>query len=180
MGAGYRAGQFFRAAAALAAGDLPSRDRALVAEVLPPDLQALFRRMAVNDQRHCLAVYRRLRDQGHTDGDLLTAALLHDCGKSLGRIALWQRVALVLVKTAKPSLLDRLVGPGASPSEASWRYAFFLQRQHARLGADLASRAGASPATVDYVRRHETPLDMTLGSPDAELLLALQRADSAS
>ncbi len=33
MRAGYRAGQFFRAVAALAAGDLPEQDRALVADL---------------------------------------------------------------------------------------------------------------------------------------------------
>ena len=180
MGAGYRAAQFFRAWAALAAGDLPEQDRALVTEVLPADLQGLFFRMAPNDQRHCLEVYRRLRRQGHADGDLLTAALLHDCGKALGRIALWQRVVLVLVKAVRPALLDSLAGPDDSASESSWRHAFYIQREHARLGADLASQAGASPATVAYILRHETPLEITLRTPDVELLLALQRADSVS
>ena len=180
MGAGYRAGQFFRAVAALAAGDLPEQDRALVTEVLPADLHVLFFRMALNDQRHSLKVYRLLRSQEHAEGDLLRAALLHDCGKALGRIALWQRVALVLVRAARPALLDRLAGPDASSSDRSWWYVFYIQREHARLGADLASQAGASPATVACIRRHETPLETTPRTPEAELLLALQRADSVS
>ncbi len=180
MRASYRAGQFFRAVAALAAGDLPEQDCALVTEVLPAGLHVLFFRMALNDQRHCLEVYRLLRSQGHADADLLRAALLHDCGKALGRIALWQRVALVLVRVARPTLLDWLAGSGASSSDRAWRYAFYIQREHARLGADLASQAGASPATVAYIRRHETPLETTPRTPEAELLLALQRADSVS
>jgi hypothetical protein len=180
MGAGYRSSQFFRAVAALAAGDLPEQDRALVAGFLPADLHVLFLRMALNDQRHSLAVHRRLRAEGYADQDLLIAALVHDCGKSLARIALWQRVALVLVKAVRPALLDRLAGPGASSPPQSWRYAFYVQREHARLGADLAKQAGASPTTVAYIRRHETPREAIPQVPDVELLLALQRADSVS
>ena len=180
MGAGYRSRQFFRAVAALAAGDLPEQDRAIVTGFLPADLHVLFLRMAMNDQRHSLEVYRRLRGEGHADQDLLIAALLHDCGKSLARIALWQRVALVLVKAVKPALLDRLAGPDASSSDRSWRYAFYIQREHAPLGAELANQAGASPTTVAYIRRHETPRETTPPTPDAALLLALQRADSVS
>jgi hypothetical protein len=180
MGAGYRVGQFFRAVAALAEGDLREPDRALVREVLPADLQVLFLRMAPNDQRHSLGVYRKLQGQGHADADLLAAALLHDCGKALGRIALWQRVTLVLVKAVRPALLNWLAGPDDSASGRSWRYAFYLQREHARLGADLASQAGAAPATVAYIRRHEAPPETSPRTPEQGLLLALQRADSVS
>jgi hypothetical protein len=180
MGAGYRAGQFFRAAAALAAGELPEQDRAEVRVILPIGLQALFFRMAANDQRHCLAVHWRLRRQGHADEDLLTAALLHDCGKALGRIALWQRVALVLAKAVSPALVDRLAGPDASLCGTSWRHAFYLQREHARLGANLAGQAGAPPAAVAYILLHETSGQAAPPAPDAALLRALQRADSAS
>ena len=38
--------------------------------------------MSVSDQRHSLNVMRTLRRQGHTEPDLLAAALLHDVGKS--------------------------------------------------------------------------------------------------
>jgi hypothetical protein len=180
MGAGYRAGQFFRAVAALAAGGLPEEDRALAAGLLPADLHALFSRMALNDRRHCLEVYRRLVTLGYSDRDLLFAALLHDCGKSLARISLWQRVALVMVKAVRPALLDRLAGPDAVSADRSWRYAFYVQREHARLGAELAGQAGASPATVAYIRRHETPLAPTSHTPEGELLRALQLADCVS
>jgi hypothetical protein len=180
MAAGYRAGQFFRAVAALAAGDLPEADRAEAIEALPPNLRGPFFAMAPNDQRHGLRVYRLLLGQGQTDADLLAAALLHDCGKALGRIGLWQRVALVLVRATRPSLLDRLAGSGASSPRGSWRYAFYLQREHARLGADLASQAGASPSTAAYIRRHEERQEATPETPDAERLLTLQRADCVS
>jgi hypothetical protein len=42
---------------------------------------ALFHSMERRDQRHGLEVMRRLRFGGETDRELLTAALLHDCGK---------------------------------------------------------------------------------------------------
>jgi hypothetical protein len=176
----YRSRQFFRAVAALATGDLTERDRAEVAGVLPEGLRALFFRMALNDQRHSLEVYRRLVAQGYADRDLLIAALLHDCGRSLARIALWQRVALVLAKARRPAMLDRLAGPDAASSGESWRYAFYVQREHARLGAELAVRAGASPIAAAYIRRHEAPPEATASAPDAGRLQALQRADSVS
>ena len=68
--------------------------------------RALYLSMTPRDQQHCLDVYRRLRGQGHSDGALFTAALLHDVGK--GEIALWHRVGYVLLEGSAPSLLRRL------------------------------------------------------------------------
>jgi len=133
----------------------------------------LFLQMTPRDQQHCLAVFRALRDQGHDDPDLLAAALLHDAGK--GRIALWHRVAFVLLDAATPWLLDRLAcadGP-AWPDVGGWRQALYRCRHHPALGAKLAEDAGASPRTVALIREERS--DATAGP-----LAALRRADEGT
>lgn len=172
MGARYRARQFFKAVSA----SVSAQERELVQRVLPPRLQALFFHMAVNDQRHSLDVHHHLLGQGYRDRDLLMAALIHDCGKALGRIGVWQRVALVLVKAGKPALLDRL--PFADAGQ--WHHAFYIQREHASLGADLAADAGAPPAVVEYIRLHESEGPATAQTLEDKMLGALRRADSIS
>lgn len=166
----YRARQFFKAVIAR----VSPQERSLVEQVLPQNLRPLFSRMSINDQRHSLDVYYTLKKQGYNDQDLLIAALLHDCGKALGRIGLLQRVALVLVKAGMPALLDSLPLSNAG----AWHHAFYIQNEHARLGADLAYRAGASSTVVDYIRRHETPLDDVPVTLEDWLLQALQAADN--
>lgn len=69
--------QFFSALRASLSVD----ERALVAGVLSPAELQLFERMPIFDQRHCLDVYYTLVRGGYTDGFLLRAALIHDCGK---------------------------------------------------------------------------------------------------
>jgi hypothetical protein len=170
MGAAYRVRQFLKAIRA----SVSREEVALVRQVLPQGLQPLFLRMAVNDQRHSLDVYRTLKGQGYGDRDLLMAALLHDCGKALGRIGLWQRVALVLVQAGRPTVLDSLPFTDAG----SWHHAFYIQREHARLGAELAAQAGAPAVVVEYIRRHETPVPGTPQTLEDKLLRALQQADS--
>jgi len=166
----YRARQFFKAVIAR----VSSQERFLVEQVLPQNLHPLFFKMSVNDQRHSLDVFYTLKAQGYNDQDLLIAALLHDCGKALGRIGLLQRVALVLIKAGKPALLDSLPWSDAG----AWYHAFYIQNEHARLGADLAYRAGASPAVVDYIRRHEAPLENIPVTLEDRFLQALQAADN--
>jgi hypothetical protein len=139
----YRSRQFF--------GSLrPSLDdsaKAKALAALSPGERDLFDSMMLRDQRHCLDVYQLLLEQGHTDKDLLAAALLHDCGK--GRIALWHRVVYVLLDATYPAALDRLARPGDG---LVWREALYRCKHHSRLGADLASKAGSSEKTVALIR----------------------------
>jgi hypothetical protein len=158
----YRCRQFIRSLC-------PRVDPALREEafrLLREPERRLFTSMTVRDQQHCLEVYRRLRDEGYDDPDLLTAALLHDVGK--GRIALWHRVAFVLLEGA-PWLLDRLVRPG---DDAGWRAALYRCRHHARLGAELARAAGCSERVVALIGERQT------GDEDVPLA-ALKAADDA-
>ena len=98
----YRVWQMWRA---LFPGRLDAADRAILEQTLPPAGRALFAAMAANDQRHSLAVFRALRARGCDDAELLAAALLHDSGKGSGRVRLWMRPTVVLLRACAPGLL---------------------------------------------------------------------------
>ena len=149
----------------------PRIDAGLRAEALgllrEPE-RRLFEAMNRRDQQHCLEVYRRLRAKGHDDADLLTAALLHDVGK--GRIALWHRVAYVLLAAGAPGMVARLAAPG---NGRGWRQALHRCRHHPKLGAELARRAGSPAAVVALFGAEELAMD-------GGRLAALQAADDAA
>ncbi len=134
-----------------------------VHELLSPALSRVFFSMELRDQRHSLEVVLRLRDQGVEDGDLLAAALLHDCGK--GEVPVWLRVGHVV----SPSILHRV----ASVQAGGWRSAAHRLLHHARIGARIAEAAGASEATVRYIAGEVEPHEQ------ANLAL-LMSADDAS
>ncbi len=128
--------------------------------------RALFTSMTLRDQQHCLNVYKRLRDT-FDDHDLLTAALLHDCGK--GKITVWHRVAYVLLDAGAPGLLRRIVAPGDGPG---WRQALYRCVHHGELGAERARNAGANARVVGLIRGDSTT--------DRDQLAALHAADDSS
>ena len=155
----YRSRQFFGAVRPRIDAELQTAAFKLLSE---PE-RRLFETMTTRDQQHCLAVYARLRGQG--EDDLLTAALLHDAGK--GRIALWHRVAYVLLEAASPALLRRLAKPGDGPG---WRQALDRCHRHPQLGARLAEEAGSSSIAVALIREDSAH------APN-ELIAALKAAD---
>jgi len=182
----YRVSQFFRALTAW----VPKRELSLLSEYLTPPQAELFLQMPRCDQRHGLDVFHALRRKQHHDRDLLTVALLHDVGKSDGRLRLWHRVLIVLIEALWPQLLGRLASPPelggtegglAADEPRSWRYPFFVHQQHPELGAELAQAAGCSPITVELIRRHQQPpASSPFGARQDELLAALQEADGVN
>ncbi len=143
-----RVRQFLRA---LAARHLPPDDRA-AAEVLPPHLLALFRRMPPEDRLHGLEMLALLRAAGHSDAILLQAGLLHDFGKADSPVGIRHRILRVLLAGYVPPLWRWLCG---TPS--GWRKAFFVVAQHPEIGAQRLAAAGADVELVELVRCHESP-----------------------
>ncbi len=145
----------------------PVPDEAL-SPYLSPTLMTIFRRMTPSEQVHSLSVLGRLCDSSQSDPDLLAAALLHDVGKSLSPLSVWERILIVLGKRFFPWAVKRW-GDG---EPRGLRRPFLVSARHPAWGADLVAAAGASPRTVDLVLRHQD-----FPAADDPLLTILQQAD---
>jgi len=173
MSAAYRARQFFQAVGSWFQPTNAGEE--LARRYLPNGAWDLYRAMGRYDRRHGGRVARCLLEKGQDQRDLLAAALLHDAAKSVtqaGKLRLWHRIAIVLMRAVQPDLAARLGGDGAK----SWRRAFFVQQHHAELGAELARQVGCSERTVALIRGHEDPIHPA----DDSLLAALKAADDAN
>jgi len=182
----YRLGQFFQA---LTARQLAPSELEEIDSILTPTQQTLFRRMCTNDQRHSLQVLQTLIKMGEMNRDLLTAALLHDVGKSPYPLRLWERPVVVLIRRFRPATAVRWGDPmGKEPR--GWKRPFIIYEQHPDWGAEMANAAGCSPLTTWLIRWHQgwserggkqefsNFSDTNSSAPD--LLRALQRADNAN
>lgn len=168
----YRTRQFWRALHAK-----PGKEElALIQQALSPPLLVLFLRMQASEQAHSFRVFHRLLQQGEKHPDLLAAALLHDVGKSLHPLRLWERVMIVLGKHFFPEQAN-LWGQGG-PS--GLQRAFVVSNQHPRWGAEMAKQAGASPVTVRLIERHQDPAPPKPANLEDQLLFQLQLSDNES
>ena len=152
----YRARQFWET---LTARWRP-RDEAYPAAHLSPTLLDLFLTMSPAEQHHGIALAKKLENAPAATPDLITAALLHDVGKTLAPPTLWERVAVVLVEHFAADPMDYL--------DKAWfwelKRAYVTRTHHAAWGAELAEKAGASPRAVALIRQHhdEATQDKTL------------------
>jgi putative nucleotidyltransferase with HDIG domain len=122
-----------------------------VKEFLPPSQFSLFIGLHTSEQSHSIAVYRQLLENGASQPDLLTAALLHDVGKNRYPIHFWDRIFIVLGKGVAPSLIESW---GAAEPD-SWKRPFVVSQKHAGWGAQMAAAAGATQLTVELINRHQ-------------------------
>ncbi len=161
----HRVAQFFRTLSA----PLLRLDETYAEAHLSPKLMALFRQMPRAEQQHGIAVCRALEAQGYHDPALMTAALLHDVGKSQVPPWIFERVLVVLGEHYLPQHAARW----AKGEPHGWRRGFVIRRMHPQWGADLVKQAGASPRTVALIRHHHNP------AGEDTLLAALQAIDEA-
>lgn len=159
---------------ALIAFATPVDDEAARAVLVTPALIALFKRMRRSEQLHSLRVMQRLQAQGIDHPDLLTAALLHDSGKSRYRLGLVGRTLAVLARALLP---DQYAQWGHG-SPRGWRRPFAIAVQHPDWSAEDMAAAGASPLAVTLARRHQTNLPEVRSEED-RLLALLQASDDA-
>ena len=159
---------------------LLSPNKRIPSEALLPHLSPaqliLFRRMQPAEQVHAYQIFKRLEPSGQAAPDLLSAALLHDVGKILVPLSIFDRILIVLGNHLFRSAARRW----AEGTLHGWRLPFVVAEHHAGWGADLASQAGATSLTVELIRRHH---DRPVWNPDSNtenLLAALQAADDES
>lgn len=118
---------------------------------LTPEEGRVYQGMDPRDREHALRVARALLAE-RPGPELLAAALLHDCGKSVRPYRVWERVGAGLVPGGLAARLP--LGP------------LWVRGHHPELGARLLERVGARPRVVQLVRRHHRPA----ADPDACLL----------
>jgi predicted hydrolase (HD superfamily) len=149
---------------------------ALAAEILSPPLLVLFQQMRRSEQQHSLNVLRTLRGWGYDNPALLTAALLHDVGKTRYPFYLWDRTIVVLVKAAVPSLAKKL-GQG-KPS--GLQRPFAVSFQHPQWSAEMVKAADADPLATALIEAHQQHMNGNPQNQMERLLAALQSADDAN
>lgn len=138
---------------------------------IPPEASSLFLKLSRSEQRHALDVAQSLINEKNAltvsnYHNLLTAALLHDCGKSIVNNRLWHRVFIVLMQKMPHSLWSRL-----ERSNLVFSAPLKTASQHALWGANLAQSAGLDPVICLLIHEHH--------SPNTELGRILERADNA-
>ncbi len=161
----YRVKQFFRTLQA----PLRPIDLDYAAAHLSADELTLFLNMPRAEQHHGIELCQALEAEAYRDPNLLTAALLHDVGKTVVEPRLWERVWVVLGEHFFPARAEAW----SRSAPEGWRRGFVLRRCHPAWGAEMAKEAGTSPRVVELIRAHHTPPD------NDEELVALQTLDEA-
>ena len=157
--------------------DAPTQvDLQLVRDYLPASLHSLFFCMTSADQAHSIRVCRALIEQGYRDPDLLSAALLHDVGKTVISPHILERVLYVLANQIAPERVLRW----SEAEPRGWRRAFVIALNHADWGADLVAEHGGSSTTVLLIRRHQSGPEPGQPESDLRLLSLLQAADGGN
>jgi hypothetical protein len=140
---------------------------------LTPTQLSLFQQMQPAEQAHAYTIFKHLETSGQTDSDLLCAALLHDVGKILHPLSIYDRVLIVLGRRFFPGAARRW----AAGKPSGLGLPFVVAAHHAEWGAELATRAGANTRTAELIHHHH---DTPVQNPDSHtqrLLAALQAAD---
>ncbi|MFN8509502.1 MAG: HD domain-containing protein [Deinococcaceae bacterium] len=120
---------------------------------LTPEEYRVYLNMDPRDREHGTRVAKRLlRNHPNVSPHVIAAAILHDCGKSIRRFSLLERVFLGLI----PETLSAKCLPG-------WTE---IRRTHPDLGRNIVRSAGGREVVADLIARHHHPKD----DPDANLL----------
>lgn len=145
-------------------------EEAWAADQLLPTERDLWFSMSDADRHHAVLVAQQV---AATFGQqrarpVLSAALLHDVGKTVSGLSLYGRVTATLIIA--------VVGRARA---ATWTRGFkrqvALYARHPELGADMLARTGSDPLTVAWAREHHSP--ETAWTVPVEVGRALRAAD---
>lgn len=130
-------------------------------KVLSPQESKLFYKQALPDRRHALDVARDIEKQivsiekehgKDAYQDLLRAALLHDCGKSIFPPRLWQRI-FIAVRSYLPNNCRLKI----ATKQNIFGKTLYIYQQHPLWGKHLAVRAGCQKEIPALIENHHTP-----------------------
>ena len=149
----YRINQFIRAIFS----HIDPSDMNWALNHLSPEASELFLQQSQPEQRHAIDVAESIIKAKYTltfydFQNLITAALLHDCGKSIVAIRLWHRVFIVLMHKMPQffwSILERIHSIFAVPLK--------FDSRHAQWGGYLAKKAGLNSVVCILIHEHHTP-----------------------
>ncbi len=174
MSALYRIQQGVRALFAFA----QTPDYALSDTYLTQKQRELLLRLNRGEQLHSLRVLRDvLAQETNTPHDLAVAALLHDCGKSLYPMAIWQKTLAVLARKFMPGTYVQWSND--DPKKAISRGPVVAEC-HPAWGAKLVAETEASERVLWLIAHHADEVSNWHGHPHCDLLKRLQLADDAN
>lgn len=161
-------------------------DLAPVLQYLTPTQRDLFLGMDAGDQTHSLRVAGFVAQAldlhpSVSRADLMTAALLHDVGKTGGRLHLPFRTFWVLGHRILPWVMDWAARRSAQACPGTWRHKMHIQHQHPHIGARMMRQAGVPDHICTWVEatgerpRPGAPLEVSiLLAADADRILPPQ------
>jgi HD-like signal output (HDOD) protein len=153
----YRLKQLFKALF----GKVELHEYSWLERVLTPDELALFCKQTLTEQRHALDVANDILNHkadiekvygSNVYDDLLLAALLHDCGKSLIKLHLWQRIIIATFGYLPSKLREKIVNNNNFLSKT-----LIIYKQHPAWGKWLASKAKMNENIQELILNHHTP-----------------------
>jgi len=126
-------------------------------DFLSPSQIDLFFSQSLPEQRHALDVAYDILDKrcilNNIDyNNLLLAALFHDCGKSITKIYLWQRIFFVFFENM-PTLGQKIVLKNKALANAVKIFS-----NHSLLGKCLAAKAGFNKEVQILILNHHSPV----------------------
>ncbi len=163
----YRVGQFFKVL-------LSHPDEAQlkkVSQILEPDQYGLFMQLQNSEQAHAIYVMEAIEKEGYQDKDFLKAALLHDIGKIVHPLKVWERVMAVICRWINPDCLDDL----DETDIKGWKRGLVITKKHPEWGADMIANSNASPELVEIIRKHHEG-EIEAKEPRYQSFLLLLRA----
>ena len=178
MGLFYRIRQFWH----IITSKLGDQDLQEIIDYLLPSQLQLFRKLSLGEQAHSIRVFTYLVRQQETDKDLLVAALLHDIGKSIYPLSIWERVFIVIAEKLFPRRIHEW-GEGDIISGSwvkNWRRPFVIAKYHPNWGADMAEKVNVSKNVTNLIRYHQDHSFSCKTMFENGLLSKLQRADRNS
>ena len=127
MSGWYRLRQFWQN---VAARPLTAVAQSEVSAQLTPAEMTLFQHFSNSDQWHSYRVMKTLQAANHIHPDLLTAALLHDVGKTRVPLSVWERSWVVVGQVIWP----KKTAVWGQDAPLGWKRPFVVKAQHPAWG----------------------------------------------